>query len=446
MVYLLLDNGVYVSAQTSNTPTSVYSNVTTGTSVTTSPNDCVKQVNKEMISQRASVDLARSVSLATNNGDFKSNISGHNSKYYQTFGIWSWDSNCNITLKGVKVFYSVSNATSFVHYVVVTESPQLNNVINVTTQTPVFYTPPPIWSGYEMQASASANHPSTPVYEAYALWSVPSVSVPAYSSCSSTPCEISVWDGLVSGPGGNLPNGTTTGGIVQAGSESDICNPLCISHYSLWTEFYPSIPSVCLTVNSGDQVYSDVTDEKQYGGNVNLYDIVIGDVTQSTACTQIVAQPFDMGIPMFAEFISETPKFSAGSAVLPQFTPFGMQGHLDDPINGYYSMSNSYNLNLYNFYTLTDAGGIGGSIGFGPASSGSFTSTWFPNCVVPLSGSWTTPSSCAIALSSTVTGDIVIPSGVKLYLPWENILSIDLTTHHILGENNSTLWIKGQVK
>jgi hypothetical protein len=358
-------------------------------------------------------------------------------------------------LKGVKVFYHVNNGTNLGHYVVVSLNPQLDSVLNVTIQNPIFHTTfsNSIWSGYEMQASASSTHPNTPVYEAYSQWHVPSINIPSYSSCSFTHCDISIWPGLVSNLAGSFTNGSSGGAIVQAGSESGIdCNPFCISYYYLWTEFFfkngsNSDPgsTQCLTVNSGDQVYSDVIDEAKSGGNVNLYDIYIGDITQSTACTSIVAHAFQMGTPVYAEFEGETPTFGSIS-ILPQFTTFTMNGYLDDPINGYYSMANSYNLNLYNSYILTNANGNGGNINFGSASTGSFTSTWSPNCVIP-SGSWTVSSTCTITQFSAVNGNLIVSSGVTLYLPFGVQLDIDMTTHNITVKSGGTFWIKsgGQV-
>ena len=187
------------------------------------------------------------------------------------------------------------------------------------------------WAGYVFSYDCAGN---APVYQAFAQWTVASVSEPGFTACLGKHCEFATWLGLM-----NMANGGT--GIVQVVTSGVVdCPPFqgCHSNYSVKFEFLPADPVTCLgiTINANDVVQAFVTNLAIGGGAATQYNITITNLTNKSKCTVVhsfadytnplTGQPYgDMGTPHYAAFIAEDPSFGNGLSVLPKFTNFNIE-------------------------------------------------------------------------------------------------------------------------
>jgi hypothetical protein len=342
----------------------------------TPDHDCIDKIDKSMHSEASLLDVEKAKSLATSHNDFKKMIQGHTPKFESMFTMHSIDTTkCSATLDSLGVAFSLSDTTNSVkHVIVVQENKEITNVMNVTEQEPRNNPnqSPATWSAYEMYGSSTPW--TVPVYEAYASWHVPSVSSPWSNACLFTHCDVSVWPGLVNNPGGG-PSGSAY--IAQAGTDSGVyCTAGCSTFYSAWYEFYPnSLVTLPLTVNPSDSITTDVYSQGKTGGNPNLYNISVMDLTTGKASGVTNFNFSQMGTPYFADYVNERPSFGGTPARLPQFTSDSITGYMYSG-GAFQSIWNPYSHGWDNQYIMNNGQGNNISLGSVIGLNGPFTETW----------------------------------------------------------------------
>jgi hypothetical protein len=402
---------------------------------------CISQVENQTDQINAELNTTKATSLATSSELFQSKLHGYNSTFNSVFDTWSYDKNCNISMKTINVVYSLYNSTgNFIKNVVVSEDPQISQVVNITEQKLPFFTPSSAWSGYETYGSSiqQTDH----VYKTEAYWNVPSVSHPFFGGCISE-CDLGVWTGMSPSPGGHAINGS--GALVQTGTSSCTTDFLGCSNgpFWAWYEFYPRPPVDCMeNVNANDPMYGDVINEAiNNGGDPTKWDIHNIDYSDSPSiCTPAVTgYKFNAGsAPYYAQYIDEY----LGSNI-PLFGSNTMTGYMFDSANGLQSISVPYNKGFYDDYTLNDQNNQ--NINFGGASSGSFIQFWSPNCSPPETGTnWTLFQSCTLVNNYITGANVEISSGSILTIASGTKLNIDLSQNHIKIDNNGGLLVEGE--
>ncbi len=239
------------------------------------------------------------------------------------------------------------------------------------------------WSGYEF--AADSTH-STLVTDAYATFTVPSVSKPTNHNCYQNPdssfnCHLAVWDGLMDNWGSSSTH------LVQAGTDGIIaCDSNgnnCSTSYSGWWEVIKSGAgsNSCLTPSAGDAMTAE---ETQDHFTSSTYYITLTDNTSSRSCSH-TETGYAMTSPSVAPFIDERPgyvdpvthvsyyynlaKFGSNS-ITGDITYNGAANSIYTPYsNGYYSLD-----------YMTTTGDSSGTKFITPISAvgttGSFTQTW----------------------------------------------------------------------
>jgi hypothetical protein len=200
------------------------------------------------------------------------------------------------------------------------------------------------WGGYQYYQcntppwdGGTPHSEITPVLRAHAQWTVTTPTSPSSGFCDSKHCDVAPWIGLSNGREGGS-------GIVQGGTDSgyECFWTGCQWYYSAWWEFFPAGSHQCSNFASpGDTIVADIAASmNNFFNSPTQYTISITDTTNGHTCGTsyhtfgqencgTVIDPrdcSDMGIPYYADFITETPQFidipSPGLARLPKFTQF----------------------------------------------------------------------------------------------------------------------------
>ncbi|MGI0026558.1 MAG: hypothetical protein ACREAD_01780 [Nitrosopumilaceae archaeon] len=422
-----------------------FSSFSSSTSIQPDSTNCVSQVEQKADTINRSLDTSKAISLASNAGDLKTRIQGYNSTFNSIFDTWSYDKNCNLTMKTINVVYSLYNATGFVKNVVITEDPNSSQINNITEQKPPKFSGFVNWSGYEMYGSNTPQNDLT--YKTQAIWNVPSVYEPYIGACFFQPCDLGIWTGLSPSSGGLALNGSAA--LVQTGTDScvgDFPNQCTSGSFYAWYEFLDTNhapPVVCNLLNVNDQVSVDVINEQSGGNPTNKYDIHNVDTTASTMCTPIIGHIFNTDTPHYAQYINERIGTTQQNAeAVPKFGSDTMIGYMTDHDTGFQSISVPYGKGFYNISTMNDQSGQ--NINFGGASSGSFIQFWSQNCSPPGTGtSWTIQQSCTLVSDYVAGANIEIWPSSILTIASGKMLNIDLTQNHIEIDNNGGLLIEG---
>ncbi|MGI0086717.1 MAG: G1 family glutamic endopeptidase [Nitrosotalea sp.] len=328
-----------------------------------SDNTCTKQVEQQMQTKGQLIDSKKAIQLATGNQEFQSMVKGYSSNFDSIFYNWTFDSQCNTTLKNVNVVYFLHYANGTQKNLVVTLDPTLAKIVGFNEYVPPRYSTtsyPPNWAGYEFQGNSGATNP---VYEADNSWTQTTVSVPYTGGCvSPQTCDLATWSGLEDELGA-YPDQN----LAQAGTDAvvDCIHSGCTYTYKAWYEFLPNNPVICTGVNvhAGDSMTADVVNSNKPG---SAYHISVVDSTSSTSCSMNYTYSA-MTTPYYGDFIAERSCLSncSGSnptySTLAKFTTFSQGGtiyytgatqYIDTPYsNGWYNqdiMTNSGNTNIYN--------------------------------------------------------------------------------------------------
>lgn len=332
--------------------------------------ECTNAVPDKISLKASSIDYAKAVSLASDHKELKARTQGYNSAFHVIITDWSFDSDCNVALKNINVFYHVSDSKGWVKYVVITEDAAMTKVISVSEQTEKveFHNPLPDsanWSGYEFWANSGA---TIPIYEAKATWAVPAVSKPANINCTATLwCDLSISPGLYKGSGFTP--------LAHGGSEGRILCNTCTPEYRLWMEFKDSVVSFCSTpVSSGNQITSTTTNQAKTGGSNTMYNIVVQNDTTGQACAIFNFSYTSLPDPKYSNFKDERVKISGVFAPLAQFNQNTMTGTL------YYSGASHsiyepYSNNFHHEIYMKNGGNQ--NIGVSSVTTGGrFTQSW----------------------------------------------------------------------
>lgn len=344
--------------------------------------DCIAKATAKEFSLASQLDEPKAKSLVITNSEFASRTSGYTLTYGGIINTWTIDkTTCNPSWDTVSVVYYLSDVNGkIVKNLVFTMDPQLSKVTKIDEYAAKYQGYSANWSGYQFQADATH---STTITNAYATYSVPSVSKPSginchYSSTTSL-CDMSIWPGLTDLSGGG--NCHTTCHLVQDGTEGivscDSSGNNCSTSYDAWYEALPATETVCpsYTVSSGDAMTVQVTQESSTHSS---YDFSIYDGSTTRSCTHTVTGQA-MTAPVYAPFINEKPLDNNGNYDhLPQFTSVAISGDItynSSPNSIYTPYSNGY----YTLYQLTSDGTSSGTplINTGAVgTTGSYTETW----------------------------------------------------------------------
>ncbi|MDE1832464.1 MAG: hypothetical protein KGI02_08875 [Thaumarchaeota archaeon] len=321
---------------------------------------CMDKIQQDEKSQYASFDEKKAITSALGYSALKAEVKRDSQSDGHVVMIWSYDPvNCIASPIGTSVQFMVTDSASHKRLVIVSEDPKslTPNGISVDDKIPTHAVSSAyntIWTGYELRGAIADS--TTPVYQSYLTYSVPSAAVPTAPSgftcgTSSTsapfPCDAAVWSGLAISSGGST-------GLVQTGTDS-ICSGTTSGQcqtktYDAWLEFNDAgTPSngyilscaarVSLTPNASDSVDSQVTNYVKYGQGTKDYDLWLVDITQNLQCTTFGVgfnNNVDKGDPYDAEYILERPPISSGDYRLDNFgTLSNMHGTI------YYSNTNN---------------------------------------------------------------------------------------------------------
>lgn len=342
--------------------------------------DCIDKATKSEFSLASQLDEAKAKSLVNANSEFAIRTSGYTLTYGGIINMWTVDNvTCNPSWDTVSVVYYLSDTSGkIVKNLVFTMDPQLNKVTKIDEYAAKFQTTgySSNWSGYQFQADATH---STTITNAYATFSVPSVSKPSgincFASMTTSACDMSIWPGLTDS------SGASNGHLVQDGTEGIVsCNSMgqsCTTSYDAWYEALPASETVCpsMTVSAGDSITTQVTQES---GTASSYDFSINDGSTGHTCTH-TQTGYAMTAPVFAPFINERPTDANGHLLhLPQFSSVTITGDINynsAPHTIYTPYSNGY-------YTLIDLTSNGLSTGTllisngAVGMTGAYTETW----------------------------------------------------------------------
>jgi hypothetical protein len=406
---------------------------------------CVNQVENQADEINAGLNTSKIILLATSSESFESKLQGYNSTFNSVFDNWSYDKNCNVSMKTVNVVYSLYNATGyFVKNVVASEDPTSSQITNVTEQRPPQFIANPNWSGYEMYGSSTPH--TDPISETNASWSVPYVFEPFSGACFLFPCNLSIWTGLSPSPEGNAFNDTAA--LVQTGTDSclgDLPGQCSSGSIYAWYEFLDRINTQAVVCNNqvypDDQVSVDVKNEQSNGQPTNKYDIHNVDTTADTMCTPIIGHIFNTDTPYYAQYINERPQIFGIEGNIPQFDDDVITGYITDKNNGLQSISVPYGKGLDDQYTVNNVNSQ--NLNFGGVSSGSFIQFWAPNCSTPGTGnSWTVQATCTLVNNYAAGANIEVNGGAILTVAPETNLNIDLTQNHIKVDSYGVLLVE----
>ena len=325
------------------------------------------------------IDTEKVKAKADKNEDKAAREKGFNSAFNSINTGWTWDpATCdNLTLTSVNVVYTLNDGKEDVKNIVVSFDPTITNVTEVS-EHPVkkfqSQSSSNIWSGYEFPGNSGA---TVDVYEAFADWTIPSVSEPSSGFCFFQHCDLAMFVGLVDVLGGFADNK-----LVQAGTDSGLyCTAGCSFFYYAWYELIPSAPVQCReTFNVGQTVTTAVTNHGKSNGSTTLYDLTISNWSNGQLCSALNQSYTAMPHPKYAEFINERPAMGQTPARLPKFTSDTMfSGSL-----WYSGSSKSIYTPYFNHWenkVLMQNGAPGNtniSVGVvtNPSGAGQFTQTW----------------------------------------------------------------------
>lgn len=302
---------------------------------------CMDKIQQDEKSKYASFDEKKAITSALGSSTFKAEVKGDSQSDGHVVMIWSYDPvNCVASPIGTSVQFTVTDSTNHKRLVIVSEDPKsltpegvsVNDKIITHSVSSATST---IWTGYELRGASTDS--TTPVYQSYMTYSVPSAAVPTAptgftcgtgSTSPPYPCDAAVWSGLAISSGGST-------GLVQTGTDS-ICSGttsgLCQTKtYDAWLEFYDNSGNgytlscasrASLTPNANDGIASQVTNYVKYGQGTKDYDLWLVDITQNIQCTTFGVgfnNNVDKGNPYDAEYILERPPISSGDYRLDNF-------------------------------------------------------------------------------------------------------------------------------
>jgi hypothetical protein len=307
------------------------------------------------------------VELAEANSAYAAYSRSYSLEYQHIQFIWSFNQDGDAALTSVNVIFAMSDPAGFAGYLAVVEDADTGSVIEVSTQMGERkYATDDTWSGYVVSGNSGATNP---VYEAYALWAEPSVSVPA-SGCTLVHCDVGVWPGLTAVYGGST-------GIVQAGTDSGIyCIFGCTYYYWAWYEFYPDGAVTCqnFPMSAGDSMGAVIWNHAGEGGSSTVYDVYVNDYTTSRVCSLLDESYTEFTTPYYASFVVERPYIQGSPARLPQFNTISIKGELyyDSALRGMYT---PYSNGWYTAITMVN-GGYTNDVVNSVSTSHYFNVTW----------------------------------------------------------------------
>jgi hypothetical protein len=162
--------------------------------------------------------------------------------------------------------------------------------------------------------------------------------------------------------------------LAQAGTDEKITCTNCSPSIFFWYEFLPSSAFQCggITINAGDSITIDVTNEAKTGGSNTKYDVSMQDTTSGGGCSLTGQSYTSMSTPVYGDFIDERATYTGFSA-----STLGKFG--SDTITGtmYYS-SGSHSITTSGVAYIQDImnNGYTDNISVGSISSGQFTQTY----------------------------------------------------------------------
>jgi hypothetical protein len=348
----------------------VFASSTNNLMNTTSTNNLMKTIESAIHSMASSLDSVRAKNLAESTAQYQSLILTNSLVFNSMYETWSFSLAGKVQLETVNVVFTVLNSGKPSFNIVMSEDPSLSSVTATEFQNATYHSSTLYnlnWSGYTIYGNSGATNP---VYEANAIWVVPSANQPALLSCFLTHCDLGVWSGLTANSGGSS-------GIVQAGTDSGIyCFLWCGTSYTAWYEFYPAASVTCsnFPVSPGDAVESDVINYGQIGKSTTTYDVYVTNYHTLKVCSVLGQSDTSFAVPYYAQFIAERP-YIGGLARLPNFGSLWMEAGM------WYSgtwtfVSTPYNAGWYIKDVMQNGGNI--NINVGPISSSTtdWTSTW----------------------------------------------------------------------
>jgi hypothetical protein len=342
-----------------------------------STKSCQEGIEKGERNQAIHLDNNKAISMAVQNPEFQFKIKGYSSKFNSIFNMWN-TANCNPVWESVNVVYTLSNSTGLVKNVVVTLNPELTKVEDVTEQITGNYDISPNWGGYAFYGLQNGGLVST--LKATTTFNTPTVYVPdvSISNCVSQPiCDAATWVGIWDGYTGPSSH------FIQAGTDGQVTciHSGCNKDYIGWYQFYTSGSAAvtCFNDNPSDSITATVTNDADYGGASDKYDISLTDNTQPSLSCSVTGQTFSMS-PNYGAVIVERAALPYNCDLysycsLAKFTSTTFSGSIDycNPNCGTHSFGSPDTeidmKNTYNGIQYTN-------IQDGSISGGAFTQTW----------------------------------------------------------------------
>lgn len=283
-------------------PTLILPNISAQTPNTSQ--DCTDEVGKQMYANSKIVNHDKAYNLASNHDELKTMLKGYDYKYAGLGTSWTFDSNCNVTLKALELAFILSNKTGPVKTINVIEDPTATKIMKTEehkVEKEFFIAHNSnIWSGYEFSGNAQA---SANVLYVRGQWTQPTPQQPSPGKCSTPHCDIATWVGL------SDTLGASSSDLAQAGTDATMnCGVVgCPITYEAAYEFLPDPPIHVSTlgVSGGHSMTFYVINEAQYGGFTTLYDIQMIDSTSNTSFLKTGISYTRMPGPTYGDTIVE---------------------------------------------------------------------------------------------------------------------------------------------
>ncbi len=355
---------------------------TNPTDVTSTSNDCSSAIlaSSVALNYQAATSLAESSSVYQNATQEFASVT-----YNGMFEGWSYDSSCNLQLKNVNVVFGLSNQTSFVEWLVITEDANLSSVASSGVQQNSMSSlgstvASSNWAGWEFYGNSAK---TAKIYESEVDYTVPTAQWPGGCKNYYT-CDVAVWAGLEdeSGAGDNH--------LAQAGTISQIqCDPGCVTTYWAVYDQLPNNFVSCYGITglaAGDSMHVTVTNEAAYGGSNTKYDYLVNDDTRLKACSWTGISYTSLSAPTMSAHITEWPHICgpvdcSSLAKFPTFTTYGsmliggvLYGVYYAYENGWYVHDNPMEnwCNIFFLQTNAQAGTVNSNSGW--------TTNWVSSC------------------------------------------------------------------
>jgi hypothetical protein len=179
------------------------------------------------------------------------------------------------------------------------------------------------------------------------------------------------------------------------------------------------------------------------GSDSRVVDTYIVDNTNPSAACSFKHQYFNSTTPLYSSFLTEIPCINQSCSLIypiPSFSNVKMTQNTVYYGNSYRYISQPYSNGWFNEYDLFNPSST--NINNGDVIGQDFTETYAPNCLTA-SGVWTVSNTCALSSNFQTSGNVIVPNGVVLRIPFGISLKIDFSQYNLQVNSGGGVLIDG---